>query len=72
MNPEYDALMERYLVAINPPERLELARQLVRHFSENLPAMGVLYSITPMLITNRLVNVSAELDARNSHEWDLR
>jgi peptide/nickel transport system substrate-binding protein len=71
-NPEYDVLMERYLVAIQPTERLELARQLVRHFSENLPVMGVLYSITPMLITNRLVNVTAEVNTRNSHEWDLR
>jgi hypothetical protein len=72
MNPEYDALIERYLSTIPIPERLEIGREIVRHISEQLPAMGLFYSVQPMLISNRLVNVAAATDTRNAHLWDVR
>ncbi len=72
MSPEYDALVERYLSTIPIPERLEIGREIVRHISEQLPAMGLYYSVQPMLISNRLVNVAAATDTRNAHQWDVR
>jgi peptide/nickel transport system substrate-binding protein len=71
-SPEYDGLVDRYLVTLNARDRLEVARQLMHHFSEQLPAMGILYRVDVMLIANRLTKVSAETSTRNAQEWDLR
>jgi peptide/nickel transport system substrate-binding protein len=69
---EYDALVDRYIVTLDSRERLDVARQLVRHISEQLPAMGLLYRIDLMLISNRLVNVNAQNFSQNAQDWDLR
>lgn len=72
MNPEYDALVDRYLVTIPVAERMDVVRQLVRHISEQAPILGLLYSAEPILVANRIVGVDASLKGRNSHEWDLK
>jgi peptide/nickel transport system substrate-binding protein len=69
---EYDALIEKYFVTYSARERLEVARQINYHISDQLPALGLLYRIQPILIANRLVNVTAEHESRNAHEWDVR
>jgi ABC-type oligopeptide transport system substrate-binding subunit len=71
-SPEYDALADTYIVTLDARERLEVAKQLVHHISDQLPAMGLLYRIDLMLIANKLVNVSAETVVRNAPEWDVR
>src|SRR5205085_2612364 len=54
MNPEYDALVDRYLVTVPTAERIDIARQLVRHISENVPILGLLYDAEPVLVANRV------------------
>jgi peptide/nickel transport system substrate-binding protein len=71
-NPEYDSLVNRFLVTFDKREQVELAKLINRHISEHLPAMGLFYSIEPTLIHNRLINVTAANDVRNAHEWDVR
>jgi peptide/nickel transport system substrate-binding protein len=72
LSPAYDGLADRYVVTLEGRERLELAKQINRHISEQLPALGLLYRVELMLIANRLGNVNAEQHTRNSHEWDLK
>lgn len=72
MNPEYDALVDRYVVTIPEQARMEIARQIVRHVSEQLPAMGLLYDVRAMLVSTRLINVAILTEGRNAHEWDIR
>lgn len=72
MNPEYDMLVDRYLATIPMNDRMEVVRQIVRHISEQVPILGLLYDAQPMLLANRLVNVDASTDTRNAHEWDVR
>jgi len=72
MSPEYDALVDRYLVTIPIAERMDVVRQLVRHISEQAPILGLLYSAEPILVANRIVGVDASLKGRNSHEWDVK
>jgi len=72
MNAEYDALVDRYLVTIPTAERMDVVRLLVRHISEQVPILGLLYSAEPVLVANRIVGVDASLKGRNSHEWDVR
>lgn len=72
MSPDLDDAIERYLTTIPIPERLNYARRIVAHVSENLVIMGITYNVEAMLISNRLSNVDATLDTRNGYEWDLR
>lgn len=71
-NPEYDALVDRYLVTVPMAERLDVVRQIVRHISENVPILGLLYAAEPILVANRVLGVDANLKGRNAHEWDVR
>ena len=71
MNPDLDSLIDRYLVTIPWPERMEVGQQIVHHISDQLPIMGLLYNTEPMLISNRVLNVEARLGTRNAHTWDL-
>lgn len=70
-NAELDALIDRYFVTIPWQDRMQVLGQLVRHLSGELIAMGILYDAQPMLIANRLHNVSAAAQSANAHEWDL-
>jgi peptide/nickel transport system substrate-binding protein len=72
MNPEYDALVDRYLATIPTNDRLAVVSQLVRHISEQVPILGLLYDAQPMLVATRLVNVDADTKGRNAHDWDVK
>ncbi|MBM2813228.1 MAG: hypothetical protein HW416_3987, partial [Chloroflexi bacterium] len=71
-NAELDAMIDRYFVTIPWTERMEVLGQIVHHLSDQLVAMGVLYDAQPMLIGNRLLNVSAAAQSANAIEWDVR
>jgi peptide/nickel transport system substrate-binding protein len=76
MNPELDGLIDRYVVTIARAERMELARGITRHVTENLPLLPLFYDSWPTASATRLVNVgpaAAGGDAAwNSHLWDIR
>jgi peptide/nickel transport system substrate-binding protein len=78
MNPELDVLIDRFVATIPPRERMEIAAQIVRHITDQLPVLPLYFDATPSLVHNRLQNVTAlsgSEDARqawNSHEWDVR
>jgi peptide/nickel transport system substrate-binding protein len=78
MNPELDALIDRYLVTIPRGERLQITGQIVHHFSDQLPVLGLFFDATPALVHNRLQGVTpltGSEDGRqawNSYEWSVR
>lgn len=77
MNPDFDALIDKYLVTIPMPERIEVIRGIVRHLTENLVAMGMFYDVRPALVGNRLVNVAVPGSESpsiswNAHLWDVK
>ena len=53
MNPEYDMLVDRYLATIPMNDRMEVVQQIVRHISENVPILGLMYEARPTLLSNR-------------------
>lgn len=75
MNPEYDALVDRYLETISRPERLQVEREIVHHLSDQLVFMGLFYTTTHSLIGNRVKNSTARgplsTDAWNGEQWEL-
>lgn len=76
MNPEFDALLDRYFATIPIPERNQVLGQIVRHQTDLVTVMGLFYGAEPTLISNRLTGAGPRgaqdsTNAWNAHEWDL-
>lgn len=71
VNPEYDALLDRYYVTIPWNDRMEVLRKLIHHLTDQLPVMTLFYDVAPALIDKRLTNVNA-FSLWNVQEWDVR
>jgi peptide/nickel transport system substrate-binding protein len=77
MNPELDALIDRYYVTIAPQERNQVLRQMLGLISEQAVVLGTVYGQEPILVSNRLVNVAVApppraVESWNAHLWDLK
>lgn len=70
VNPDYDALMDRYMTTIAIPERTQLLAQLVQRQTDLNLVMGFFYSVNAVMISNRLQN-AIPATSWNAHEWDL-
>jgi peptide/nickel transport system substrate-binding protein len=71
-NPELDTLIDRYFLTIPMQERMGTLGQVVRHLSDQVVAIGLVYDAQPMLISNKLLNASAAAQTTNANEWDVR
>lgn len=75
MNPQFDALVDRFLVTIPRAERARVLADIVGHMTDELSAMGVFYAANPSMIANRMVNVAARTqrstETWNAHDWDI-
>lgn len=76
-NPEFDALLDRYLTTIPKQERIEVLGQIVYHISDQLNLMGLFYNGSPDMISHRLLHVTTQRASGstiswNAHEWDAR
>jgi peptide/nickel transport system substrate-binding protein len=70
-NPQFDALIDRFVVTVPPDERLRIVGQIVRHMTEQVVTVNLFFGADPTLVNKRLVNVTAKL-AWNAYEWDLK
>ncbi len=76
-NLEFDALLDRYVVTIPRPERMQVLGDIVHHMTDQLVTMGIYYVVEAILISNRVVNAGPPigedaLQTWNAHEWDLK
>ena len=76
MNPEFDALIDRYMTTIVERDRVPILGQIVSHMTDQLTVMGLWYNTEPTPIANRLRNVQASdvggaTSAWNAHLWDI-
>jgi hypothetical protein len=76
MNPDFDALIDKYFMTIPKAERNQVMGQIVHQISDQLIIMGILYNTSPTLMSNRMLNVGAAgnggTQAWNSHLWDVK
>jgi hypothetical protein len=70
MNPEFDALLDRYFTTIPKQDRLNVLGQIVHHMTDRLTNLDLFYDVEGALVTRRLQNVTFTR-AWNAHEWDL-
>ena len=75
MNPEYDALLDRYTTTIPKPDRVRVLGDILKYQTENVLLMGMFYLAQPSLVGNRLRNVSpgggTATQAFNAYLWDV-
>ncbi len=75
-NPDYDALVARFVTAIPRAERLQIMGEMVRVHTDQLTLIPLYHEPEPVLIANRLVNVGgrrgANIQAWNAEEWDIK
>jgi len=75
-NPDFDAQIDRYYVTISRPDRIRIANQVINFMTDQVLLLGLFYTIEPILVNNRIVNVMPRMSrgthAWNAHEWDVR
>jgi peptide/nickel transport system substrate-binding protein len=75
-NAEFDALIDRYFVTIQRPERMRVLGQIIHHISDQATIMGILYQVAPVMVGSRLVNIGdygeRATSAWNAHQWDVK
>jgi ABC-type transport system substrate-binding protein len=76
MNPEFDALVERYLTTIPWSERVRAAADIVHHMTDQVLVLDQFYDASPTAVSSRIVNVASKpfrgtTNTWNAHEWDL-
>jgi len=76
-NPEFDALIDSYMVTISAPDRLPQLARLVHHMTDQLNVMGLWFNTEPIVVGKRLRNVGNKkvtggYQAWNAHEWEVQ
>ncbi len=72
MNAELDTLIERYLVTIPRPERMQLAGQIIHHLTDQVIPMLMFYDITATAVGKRVHNVTTQgNELWNVQAWDV-
>ncbi|MBM2812325.1 MAG: hypothetical protein HW416_3084 [Chloroflexi bacterium] len=76
VNADLDVMLDRYALTIAAQDRLQLLQQVVRHMTENVVFMGVIWDIDATFSTSRLSNITGKYERSiqtwNVHEWDVR
>ncbi|HZT05743.1 MAG TPA: ABC transporter substrate-binding protein [Chloroflexota bacterium] len=76
MDPDMDALIDRYVTTIPITDRVAVIAQIEHRITDEAIWMTLFFDTEPALISNRLVNVHARGEdsnhAWNAYEWDVR
>jgi ABC-type transport system substrate-binding protein len=70
-NPEFDAMIERFLGTIPRAERMQALRAVVAHMTDQLTMMNTYYAMSSTMISNRMEN-TGRFPTWNIHEIDVR
>jgi peptide/nickel transport system substrate-binding protein len=70
VNPEFDALADRYFVTIPFADRMSILSQLVRIDTDDVTTLRLYFDPEATAVANRLKNVPPGAPW-NAHEWDL-
>lgn len=72
MNPELDALIDRFFTTIPRQERTAVLGQIVRHLTDQLPGMGLVYEVHTLMAHHRITNVHVANTNWNAEAWEVR
>jgi peptide/nickel transport system substrate-binding protein len=69
-NPEFDALIDRFLVTIPRRERVEAVGQIIHHMTDQVLTINLFHGADPTLWNKRLQHVRPRT-AWNAYQWDV-
>jgi len=69
-SPQLDSLVERYYVTIPRAERVQILGQILNHVTDQVVLLSFFYEAGPLLISNRLKNVTS-VPTWNAYQWDV-
>lgn len=69
-NPDFDALLDRYVTTIPRRERLEVVGQIIHHITDQVLHLSLFYGVEPTLMTRRLKNAAGRV-AWDAYQWEL-
>jgi peptide/nickel transport system substrate-binding protein len=75
VNPELDALIDRFFVTVPPPERVEVMKHIARHVTDQAVEIALYYVLFPTLISHRVQNVTPRTtfaQTWQAHRWDFQ
>jgi peptide/nickel transport system substrate-binding protein len=76
MNPEFDALQDRYFSTVPERERAQVLAQLINHMTDQVVVLGLFYNGSAVMVSNRIqgVTVGAQRASQtwNAPEWDVK
>jgi len=76
INPELDALIDRYFSTIQRPPRMEVAGQIVHMMTDQVLSMGMFYDLAPALESSKLRGLTGMGGDGNlpwnAQEWDVQ
>ncbi len=76
MNPELDAMIDRYFATVPRAERNPILAQIVHHVSDQAVVLPLAWRADPTAIASRMVNVGVKgpygTQAWNAQAWDVR
>jgi peptide/nickel transport system substrate-binding protein len=70
VNPEYDAIMDRYKVTIPRAERMQALAELVHFQTDQALLFGLFHTANTVMIANHVQNVAPD-SLWNAHQWDV-
>jgi len=73
-SPDLDALLNRYLVTVPRPERLNILADVMRHMTENVVVIHLFYNVGAQVKAQRLKNVEPRTSKSriyNPEQWDV-
>lgn len=69
-NAQLDTWVDRYYVTIPRAERIQVLGQIIHHVTDQLVLLPFFYEASPLMIGNRMKNVTI-VPTWNPHEWDV-
>ncbi len=70
MNPDFDALIDRYFATIPVADRTRVLGQIVHHMTDQVLYLTLFYQASPVMAANRLRNVTAFNQGWNASAWE--
>ena len=70
MNPEFDALIDRYMATIKANDRLPLMGQILQLSTEQLNLMPLWYNVRPNAVGKQLRNIAWQQVTGGNMEWN--
>ncbi len=74
-NPEYDALVDQYYNTIPRPARMEVLRQIMHLFTDQLVLLPLVYSTNHVAVGNGFKNITSRgpngTEGWNTEQWDV-